>query len=268
MKWLKRKKRDQRGEALQSLVPEMLKYVAERYKPLIQYCPDSAVQLAPALMAEETEPVEPVSPAELSDTGSSSREIGYGIQVSPPLAEPSSEVDYSIREQPEIRYGLPHQDEPEAAIRDMGKFAKEAEKDMALYDSRALERTYHAWEKKNAEYKSFSSEVVRMVQEKYRKTSEFYHAAGIDKRTYHKISTDFGYKPSRMTAFRCCIGLKLNAEEAEELLKLAGMAFSPNDPDDLVLRFCLENGIRDIPGINYMLYKCCSSNSVRDESSQ
>ena len=33
------------------------------------------------------------------------------------------------------------------------------------------------------------------------------------------------------------------------------MAFFPNDPDDLVLEFCLENGIRDIPGINYMLYK-------------
>ena len=58
-----------------------------------------------------------------------------------------------------------------------------------------------------------------------------------------------------MTAFRCCIGLKLNMDEAESLLKLAGMAFSPNDPDDLVLEFCLENGIRDIPGINYMLYK-------------
>ena len=49
--------------------------------------------------------------------------------------------------------------------------------------------------------------------------------------------------------------LKLNGEEAEALLKLAGYAFSPNDPDDLVVKFCLENGIRDIPGINYMLYR-------------
>ncbi len=43
--------------------------------------------------------------------------------------------------------------------------------------------------------------------------------------------------------------------EAEELLRLAGMAFSPNSPDDLVVKFCLENGIRDIPGVNYMLYR-------------
>ena len=129
------------------------------------------------------------------------------------------------------------------------------DKNMAMYDSPAMENTYHAWEKKNSEQKSFSSEVVRMVNERYRKTSDFYKAAGIDKRVYHKLSSDYGYKPSRMTAFRCCIGLKLNAEEAEELLKLAGMAFSPNDPDDLVLKFCLANGINDIPGINYMMYR-------------
>jgi len=194
-KWLKRRRRDRRGQEIRHLVPEMFRYVKERYVP---------------------------------------------------------EVRYSLSS---VKYSLPDDigdDRP--VVADMKKFAREAEKDMALYDSPALENTYHAWEKKNSEYKSFSSEVVRMVKERYRKTSEFYKAAGIDKRTYHKISTDFGYKPSRMTAFRCCIGLQLNVEEAEELLKLAGMAFSPNDPNDLVLKFCLENGIRDIPGINYMLY--------------
>ena len=94
-----------------------------------------------------------------------------------------------------------------------------------------------------------------MVDERFRKASDFYRAAGIDKRTFHKIRSAFGYRPSRMTAFRCCIGLQLNAQEAEALLHLAGMAFSPNDPNDLVLKFCLEHGIRDIPGINYMLYR-------------
>ena len=248
MKWLKSRERDQRGADLQHLVPKMLQYVAERYEPLVQY------SLGPAPWSDLEPEQEEKKPAESTDTSASSGKISYSIQTPPPPDEPSPKVSYSIRE-PEIRYSLPRQDDINAAIQDMGKFAKEAEKDMALYDSRALERTYHAWEKKNAEYKSFSSEVVRMVKEKYQKTSDFYHAAGIDKRTYHKISTDFGYQPSRMTAFRCCIGLKLNAEEAEELLKLAGMAFSPNNPDDLVLKFCLENGIRDIPGINYMLYK-------------
>ena len=195
--WLKRRRRDRRGQEIQYLVPEMRKYVKEQYVPNVL---DS------------------------------------------------------------VRYSFPDDiGDKKSVVTDMKKFVREAEKDMALYDSPALENTYHAWEKENSEYKSFSSEVVRMVKEKYKKTSDFYKAAGIDKRTYHKISTDFGYKPSRMTAFRCCIGLQLNAEEAEALLKLAGMAFSPNDPNDLVLKFCLENGITDIPGINYMLYMYASN---------
>ncbi len=165
---------------------------------------------------------------------------------------PGSNYCFSVREAEE---DLPLAEDSRAAILDMEEFKQDAEKDMALYDSRALESTYHAWERENSAYKSFSSEVVRMVEQKFRKTSDFYRAANIDKRTYHKIKSDFGYKPSRVTAFRCCIGLQLDVDEAEELLKLAGMAFSPNDPDDLVIRFCLEKGIRDIPGINYMLYR-------------
>ena len=197
MKSLQDRRRDKRGEEIRHLVPEMLKYVSERYIPLVQYS---------LSMPDDSESL--------------------------PLAEDSR-----------------------AAILDMEEFKQDAEKDMALYDSRALENTYHTWERENSEYKSFSSEVVRMVEQKFRKTSDFYRAANIDKRTYHKIKSDFGYKPSRMTAYRCCIGLQLDVDEAEELLKLAGMAFSPNDPDDLVIRFCLEKGIRDIPGINYMLYR-------------
>ncbi len=204
MKWLKRWRRDRRGLEIRHLVPEMLRYVSEQYRPIVRYS------------------------------------ISYSLA---PI-EPGDE---------------------KAVIPDMKQFTQEARKDMALYDSPAMEKTYHAWEKKNAAYQSFSSEVTRMVREKYAKPSEFYHAAGIDKRTWHKISTDFGYQPSRMTAIRCCIGLRLDADEAEELLKLAGMAFSPNDPNDLVVKFCLANGIRDIPGINYMLYRYATRTISGDE---
>lgn len=188
MKRLKIIKRDKRGLEIQHLVPRMLKYVDDHYKPRIRY----------SLYLSE--------------------------------AEKAVDPDLSVS-------------------------AREADRNKLPYDSPEMENTYHAWEKKNSEYRSFSSEVARLVRERFKKASEFYHAAGIDKRTYHKISSDFGYTPSRNTAFRCCIGLRLNVEEAESLLKLAGMAFSPNDPDDLVLKFCLENGIWDIPGINYMLYR-------------
>ncbi len=189
MKWLRNVKRDRRGRELGAFVPDMLKYVSERYIPRIKYS------------------------------------IG------------------------------PFFGDEKAAITDMKEFANEAGKDMALYDSPALQNTYHAWERENSDRRSFSTEVVRLVEERYKKPSDFYRASNIDKRTYHKIKSDYGYQPSRVTAFRCCIGLRLSVAEAEDLLALAGMAFSPNNPDDLVVKFCLENGIRDIPGVNYMLYR-------------
>ena len=204
--WRSDRRRDRRGPEIEHLVPEMLAYVRERYKPPVQY-------------------------------------------------SVSLDYRYSLPSGIQALHVKPASGDRKPVIESMKEFRQEAEKDMAMYDSPAMENTYHEWEKKNSEYRSFSSEVVRMVEQKFRKTSDFYRAANIDKRTYHKIKSDFGYKPSRMTAFRCCIGLQLSVEEAEELLKLAGMAFSPNDPDDLVVKFCLENGIRDIPGINYMLYR-------------
>ena len=199
LKSLNRRKRDARGREIAYLVPDMLKYVSESYKPLVQYC---------------------------------------------------------ISHDPDIRYSVRRSSDDESLpVMSIHELIQAAQKDTTLYESPAMDRTYHAWEKQNSEYRSFSSEVVRMVGERFTKPSDFYRAAGIDKRTFHKIRSDYGYQPSRDTALRCCIGLRLNVEEAEALLKLAGLAFSPNNPNDLVVRFCLEKGIHDIPGVNYMLYR-------------
>ena len=153
-----------------------------------------------------------------------------------------------------VQYSLPtYTTYNQEKILDMKKFTEEAKKDLGMYDTPAMQNTYHAWEKENAAHTSFSAEVIRLVNQKYKKPSDFYRPAGIDKRTWSQIKTNYLYQPSKKTALRCCIGLQMNGEEAEELLKLAGYAFSPSDPSDLVVRFCLENGIWDIPGINYML---------------
>ncbi len=149
----------------------------------------------------------------------------------------------------------PLTDDENPTITEMNLVAQTAGKDKSMDDSFAVENTYYAREKDTAENKSFSSEVVRLVKERYKKDSDFCHAAGIDKQTFRKICSDAGCKPSRITAFHCCAGLKLDVAEAEELLRLAGIAFSPNDPNDLVFKFCLEKGIRDISEINYMLYR-------------
>ena len=224
MKWLKRRRRDQRGKELRHLVPEMKKYVSERYEPRVQY----------SIASPGIEDIIPEEP-----------KIRYSLP-----AKPGTQFSF-----PEI----PHEEKPKPVITNMKSFVQEAKKDMALYDSPAMENTYREWEKKVAEKKSFSSEVIRMVNQKFVRPSEFYRPAGIDKRTFHKMKADYGYRPSKKTAIRCCIGLHLKGFEADHLLQLAGYAFSRSDPDDLVVLFCLEHEIWDIPGINYMLYTQATS---------
>lgn len=120
-------------------------------------------------------------------------------------------------------------------------------------DESEVRDLYLDWERKNGLRKSFGTEVNRMVDRMYSRPSLFYRAVGMDKRTFHKIRTDYGYRPSRKTAFQCCIGLRLDVRSAEDLLQLAGYAFSPSEPLDLIIRFCLEKKIRDLDTINFLL---------------
>lgn len=135
----------------------------------------------------------------------------------------------------------------------MRTLLRNANRNPSVLDSPMVRDYYRIWEKANSEKKSFSSEVVQMARAQYRKASQFYLPVGIDKRTFHRMKTDYEYKPSRNTAFRCCIGLHLNGNQADRLLKLAGYAFSPSDPTDLIIRFCLDNGIWDLQSINYLM---------------
>ena len=142
----------------------------------------------------------------------------------------------------------PFEDDP-----DLVELMKRADKDPSVLQSSTMRSFYLAWERRNGVKVSFSSEVVRLVSLKYKKPSAFYVPAGIDKRIYHKMKTDYEYKPSKNTAIRCCLGLHMDDEEAADLLKLAGYAFSPSDPSDLIVRFCLEKGIWDINSVNYLM---------------
>ena len=137
---------------------------------------------------------------------------------------------------------------------------EDARKQWSALESPAMQRYYRSWEKKKSVTKTFSSEVSRRVEEQFAKASAFYLPAGIDKRTYHKIRADYLYRPSRDTAVKCCLGLGLDEKEAQELLRLAGYALSLSDPKDLVILFCLENGIRDLASVNCLL----DSMDIRD----
>lgn len=130
---------------------------------------------------------------------------------------------------------------------------EKARHSVEVYDSPAMADVYHEWEKKNAVRKSFSAEVLDRLNRTGMDHVTFYKNAWLDKKMFYKLKSDYSYRPSRDTAIKCCFALRLTAKEADELLELAGIALSPSDSRDLVLRFCLENGITDLREVNYIL---------------
>ena len=152
-----------------------------------------------------------------------------------------------------VKYSLMDPGYDEDGITDIHKYMASAKKDSALLNHPAIQKAYHQWEKETAVHRTFSSEVLQILDNRKAKHADFYKGIQLDKRVFSCMKKDFMYKPSRDTAIRCCVGLKLSYEEASELLKLAGYALSPGDSRDLVLRYCLENEIWDIDLINGLL---------------
>lgn len=167
-------------------------------------------------------------------------------QTETPKPEPPKSNDH-------IRYSLAEPAYFDDQIPDMTRFLSQARMDSAMYDTPALKKTYHLWEKKTAVTKTFSSEIIRRLKESRIRPADFYKAADLDKRVYSSMKRDYCYSPSRITAIKCCLALHLTYPEAERLLKLAGYSLSPGLSKDLAIRFCMENGIYDIPNVNYML---------------
>ena len=167
-------------------------------------------------------------------------------QSEPPKPEPPKSNDH-------IRYSLAEPAYDEDYIPDMSRFLSQAKMDSAMFNTPALKKTYHLWEKKAAITKTFSSEVIHRLKESKTRPADFYKAAELDKRVYSSMKRDYCYTPSRTTAIKCCFALHLSYQDAEQLLKLAGYSLSPGLSKDLALRFCLENGIYDIANVNYLL---------------
>ena len=179
------------------------------------------------------------------------------IYIGENLPKPSEQPEVRKPQRPKgeshIRYSLAEPAYSEDHIPNMKRFLSQAKMDTAMYNAPALKKTYHLWEKKTAVTRSFSSEIIRRLKESKTRPADFYRAAELDKRVYSSMKRDYCYSPSRITAIKCCLALRLSYPEAEQLLKLAGYSLSPGLSKDLAIRFCLENGIYDIPNVNYLL---------------
>ena len=100
---------------------------------------------------------------------------------------------------------------------------------------------------------TFSSMLLRLIDEKGLKDSEVYKKANIDRRLFSKIRGDEDYVPSRKTAISFCLALQLELEEAKKLLETAGYALSTSSRFDLIIMYLIENKEYNIHFANIVL---------------
>ena len=82
-----------------------------------------------------------------------------------------------------------------------------------------------------------------------------YKKANIDRKVFSSIRCKKDYKPSKKTAVAFSVALKLPMQDMLELLSCASMTLSKSDKFDLIITYCVQNGIYDIFAINAILFQ-------------
>ena len=99
---------------------------------------------------------------------------------------------------------------------------------------------------------SFQERLLRLIDERGLKDAQVYKRANIDRKLFSKIRCNPDYTPKRQTAIALALALELNLDEMTDLLRRAGIA--PGSKSDLIIRYCVENGIYDPMKVDALLF--------------
>lgn len=101
---------------------------------------------------------------------------------------------------------------------------------------------------------TFSERLLCLIDESGMTDVEVYKRAGIDRKLFSKIRTDKNYHPKIRVVYAFIFVLRLNLDDARDLLASAGYSISPASKFDLVMEFCIMEGY-DIDTVNGILYE-------------
>lgn len=102
---------------------------------------------------------------------------------------------------------------------------------------------------------SFQERLLRMIDERDLTDPEVYKKADLDRKLFSKIRCNKDYVPKKKTVVALAVALELNMDDARDLLASAGYALTNNNIFDVIINFCLENGIYDIYEVDVLLDK-------------
>jgi O-acetyl-ADP-ribose deacetylase (regulator of RNase III) len=149
-------------------------------------------------------------------------------------------------------YGLTDEDR-----RDMSTIKRRRERYFHGASNRPLNRDEQA--KLDAVYddaaKPFSVKVFELADKKGIKYSKLYgpNERYFSKQVISAMQKNSNYHPAKFVAVTICIVLELDLDETLDLLERAGYTLSRSRKADVVIRACIENGIRDYEKIDKKL---------------
>ena len=97
---------------------------------------------------------------------------------------------------------------------------------------------------------TFSETLLRTIDDRGRTDVEVYKKAKVDRRVFSRLRSSRDYQPSRSTAIRFCLALRLTDAEALTLLEKAGFTLSAMKNEDLVVLYCLKHCIDDLDAVD------------------
>ena len=100
---------------------------------------------------------------------------------------------------------------------------------------------------------TFSERLLHLIDKSGMTDVEVYKRAGIDRKLFSKIRTDKNYHPKIRVVYAFIFVLRLNLDDARDLLASAGYSISPAHEYDLAMQYCIEEGF-DIDTVNEILY--------------
>ncbi len=101
----------------------------------------------------------------------------------------------------------------------------------------------------------FHERLRRLMNERGLSDPDIYHYLYMSPKTFNKIINGKVKQPKKSTIYAIAIAMKLGYEETGSLLEAAGLTFSGSSRRDLVVAYCLKNGIDDLYDINCQLVK-------------